>query len=185
MTRITVALLLTLVSFSATNAGVSDLANIQSVTESDWKLEDIAKSTGFTISGKTVSDHEFGMLKHSNICDDDELYLIWSTDTPDVWDLPGKRLNIVANFDGTSVDLPLEVVSIKPTSRARNLVILAHLFPNSDMISLIGRSYQVTVSMAEDSIYGAYFDVAQDTFTLRGFREARAQAQWACDRKSS
>lgn len=165
-------------------AGTISATFAQATGMSRWQLEDISNSTGYTVPGNAVSMHQFGMLKHSHICGNDELYLIWSSDTPKVWNLPGQRLAVTASFDGTRVEMPLEVVSIKPVSQDRKLVVLAHVFPNKAVIDLIGQSRQVTVSMPASSAQSGYFDVQQETFSLHGFIEARAKAQWACDQKS-
>ncbi len=156
---------------------------VSAASVDSWQLAEVASSTGYTVNGNRVSDHQFGMLKHSNICNSDEMYLTWSTNSKNVWDLPGKRLDVTANFDGTYLEMPLEVVAIKPQGQGRSLITLAHVFPNSAVIDMISKADNVKVSMSGSK--AKYFDVKEDTFSLNGFTKARAQAQWACNRKSA
>lgn len=150
-----------------------------------WKVEPISHSTGFTVPGSAGAQHQFGMLKHSNICSNDELYLIWSSDRPDVWSLSGKRVNILADFDGTALEMPLEVVSIKELGGNRHLVMFAHVYANDAVIDLISKSERLTVSMPqEDPAAANAFGVAQDSFNIAGFSDARAAAAQRCNSMS-
>lgn len=147
-----------------------------------WKVEPISQSTGFTVPGSVAAQHKFGMLKHSNICGNDELYLIWSSNRPDVWGLSGKRVNILASFDGTALEMPLEVVSIKELGGNRHQVMFAHVYANEAVIDLISNSQQLTISMPqEDPAAANAFGVFQDSFEISGFSEARAAAAQRCN----
>lgn len=150
---------------------------------SNWVLSDHHGSTGFTVSGDASSEHQFGMLKQDEVCTRDEMYLAWSTSSSNVWNLSGQRLALQASFDGTRIELPLEVVAIKPLPAGRKLVELAHAFPNEAILEVIGNAKQATIAMPE-GIGARYFDIDQDTFSLAGFNAARADAQAACDYKS-
>lgn len=147
-----------------------------------WKVEPISHSTGYTVPGSMMSQHQFGMLKHSNICASDELYLIWSSDRADIWSLSGQRVNVLANFDGTSLEMPLEVVSIKELGGNKHLVMFSHVYANDAVIDLIGKSQRLTVSMPqEDPAMSALFGVNQDSFNIAGFMDARAAAAQRCN----
>ncbi|MGJ8685950.1 MAG: hypothetical protein ACSHWQ_00615 [Spongiibacteraceae bacterium] len=166
-----------LLSIIAAVSSVSAHANIGT----SWKFEKGTNSTGFTTAGKQNSVHQFGMLKHNNVCSNDELYLTWTSTGENVWSLPGKRLNMVADFDGVEVEMPLEVVSIKPMSANKKLVVMAHLYSNSQLLELIKGSQKVKFSMPSGYGGGHYFDTLEDTFALKGFIEARSKAQRRCN----
>lgn len=166
-----------LLSMIAAVSSVGAYAN----TGASWKFERGTNSTGFTTAGKQNSVHQFGMLKHNNVCNNDELYLTWVSAGENVWSLPGKRLNLVADFDGVEVKMPLEVVSIKPMSANKKLVVLAHLYSNAQLLELIEASRHVRFSMPSGYGGGHYFDTLEDTFALNGFVEARSQAQRRCN----
>lgn len=147
-----------------------------------WKVEPISRSTGFTVDGLGGASHQFGMIKHSNICGVDELYLIWSSNRAGVWRLSGKRVNVLASFDGTSLEMPLEVVSIKELGGNRHQVMFAHVYANEAVIDLISNSQQLTISMPqEDPAAANAFGVFEDSFDIAGFSEARAAAAQRCN----
>lgn len=147
-----------------------------------WKISPMSHSTGYTVPGTKFTQLEFGMLKHSNICASDELYLVWSSDQSGVWSLPGKRINVLAEFDGKALEMPLEVVSIRELGGGRHLVTLSHVYANQAVIELISTSKQLTVSMPSDDPHLAeMFSVSKEHFDISGFVDARALARQRCN----
>jgi hypothetical protein len=160
------------------SVGVS--ANIAS----EWHIENMSKSTGYVVDG-AASGHQFGLVKHSNTCGNDEVYLSWSSNSSDIWSLAGKTITMNANFNGVSIPMPLEVVAIKPLKGNSHQVIMGHVFANSELLDLMHQAHSVEVLMPTSGDALRHFSVGGDSFILRGFTEARSQAFNRCQTQSS
>ena len=143
-------------------------ARVYAKVEPMW--EELSHSTGYTVAADSQTSHQFGLVKHSNTCGADELYLSWTSSSPDVWSLAGKTVTMDANFDGVSISLPLKVVAIKPGTGNSHEIIMGHVFANSE---------PATDAMSQ------HLDAGNDRFSMQGFNEAREQALSRCHNMSS
>jgi hypothetical protein len=151
----------------------------------DWKIDEISKSTVYTTDGENTANHQFGLVKHSNTCGSDELYMSWSSNSSDIWSLAGQTVTIDANFDAISIDLPLKVVAIRPMLGNTHQVIMGHVFANAELLDLMSRSDAVNMFIPETSELSHHFANGNDRFSLAGFNEARTEALSRCNSKSS
>ncbi|WP_295870627.1 hypothetical protein [uncultured Zhongshania sp.] len=150
-----------------------------------WKIDELSHSTGYTVTADNQASHHFGLVKHSNTCGSDELYLTWTSSSPDVWSLAGKTVTMDANFDGVSVSLPLEVVAIKPGAGNNHKIIMGHVFANTELLDLMTHSDAVNVLVPSTDAMSRHLNTNSDRFSMRGFNEAREQALSRCYSKSS
>ena len=142
-----------------------------------WEIEAISKSTGYSVHGQEGSKNQFGLLKHSNTCAADELYISWVSDSDNIWPLAGKQISLAADFDGVALDIPVEVVSIRPMQGGRS-------FANSELLSLMANAASVNLVMASADV-AQFFSVTGDRFSMQGFAQARLDAQSRCQSQSS
>jgi hypothetical protein len=149
-----------------------------------WKVDEISKSTGYTVGGEDTASHQFGLVKHSNTCKSDELYVSWSSNSAEIWSLAGQKITMDADFDGIAMSIPLEVVAIKPVSGDVYEVIMGHVFANAELLDLMQNSSSVSILMPPTSEFSRHFNDGNDRFSLAGFNEARAQALSRCYSKS-
>ncbi|MEX1665248.1 hypothetical protein [Zhongshania arctica] len=160
---------------------INALANVAPA----WQIDEISKSTGYTTEGENTANHQFGLVKHSNTCSSDELYVSWSSNSSDVWSLAGQTVTMDANFDGVSMSIPLQVVAIRPTAGNSHEVIMGHVFANAELLDLMSHSDAVNMFMPATSDVSHHFAKGNDRFSLAGFNEARAKALSRCNSKSS
>jgi hypothetical protein len=160
---------------------ISVFANIAT----SWKIDDISRSTGYTVVGENKANHQFGLVKHSNTCGSDELYVSWSSNSAEIWSLAGQTIEMDAEFDGISMSLPLEVVAIRPLVGDRHEVIMGHVFANPELLDLMTSSATVNIFIPAGNSLSRHFNNNSDRFPLSGFKEARAEALKRCYSKSS
>ncbi|MDF1693139.1 MAG: hypothetical protein P1U47_12235 [Zhongshania sp.] len=153
-------------------------------TGTNWAFEAISKSTGYTVNGQQAESNQFGLVKHSNTCSNDELYISWASDSANVWALAGQKISLAADFDGVPMDIPLEVVSIKPMAGNMHQVIFGHSFANPELLALMSHASSVNVLMPSVEL-AKYFKQTGDSFSLAGFTQARLQALTRCNSQSS
>ena len=168
------------------SAGVASVAlsfGVQANVSAGWEQEAISKSTGYSVHGQQGTANQFGLLKHSNTCNSDELYLSWASDSANIWSLAGQKISIAADFDGVAMDIPLEVISIRPLKGNQHQVIFGHSFANSELLSLMTQSQSVNIQMASADV-AQYFTVTGDNFPLEGFVQARLKALTRCNSQS-
>ena len=171
-------------SFTAALAlGLALATGLCHAARQDWTLEPIEKSTAYSVSGQSVKQQQFGLVKHSNRCTQDELMLTLASAHPNVWGLAGKRVALRADFDGVEMTLPLEVIAIRPGAGSAHRIMLGHVFANSELISLISRAQIMALSVADDQ-FSEYFSSAGESFALAGFSSARDQADQRCQQQS-
>ncbi len=156
---------------------------LQANASSNWELEAISKSTGYTVQGEHGAENQFGLLKHSNTCSNDELYISWASDSAEIWSLAGQKVSLSADFDGVPIDIPVEVVSIRPMAGDQHQVVFGHSFANSELLALMGQAQSVNVVMASANV-AKYFSVIGDSFSLQGFVQARSLALTRCNTQS-
>ena len=156
---------------------------VQAAVSAGWELEVISKSTGYSVHGQQGAANQFGLVKHSNTCGSDELNISWASDSANIWSLSGQKISLSADFDGIEMDIPLEVVSIRPLKGNQHQVIFGHSFANSELLSLMTQSHSVSLLM-ESSNVAQYFTVTADNFPLQGFTQARLQALTRCNSQS-
>jgi hypothetical protein len=149
-----------------------------------WELEAISKSTGYSVKGEEGSTNQFGLLKHSNTCAADELYISWISDSANIWPLAGKQISLAADFGGVALDIPVEVVAIRPMSGDRYQVVFGRSFANAELLSLMANTASVNLVMASPEV-AQFFSVTDDQFPLQGFAKARLDAQSRCQSQSS
>ncbi|WP_339674095.1 hypothetical protein [uncultured Zhongshania sp.] len=150
-----------------------------------WEVGELSHSTGYTVAADSQTSHQFGLVKHSNTCGADELYLSWTSSSPDVWSLAGKTVTMDANFDGVSISLPLKVVAIKPGTGNSHEIIMGHVFANSELLNLMTHSDAVNVLIPATDAMSQHLDAGNDRFSMQGFNEAREQALSRCHNMSS
>ncbi|CAA0091974.1 Uncharacterised protein [Zhongshania aliphaticivorans] len=167
--------------FGSALFSMSVLANIAP----SWEIDEISKSTGYTTQGENQAKHQFGLVKHSNTCSSDELYVSWSSDSAEVWSLAGQTITVDASFDGISMALPLEVVAIRPLTGNQHEIVMGHVFANAELLDLMSHSDSVNVFMPETNELSRHFNEGNDRFSLHGFTEARSQALSRCHSMSS
>lgn len=150
-----------------------------------WKIDDISRSTGYTVGGESKASHQFGLVKHSNTCGSDELYVSWSSNSAEIWSLAGQTIAMDAEFNGVSMSLPLEVVAIRPMAGDTHEVIMGHVFANTELLDLMTSSATVNIMIPTENTLSRHFNDSSDRFSLSGFKEARAEALQRCYSKSS
>ncbi|MEX1670086.1 hypothetical protein AB4876_14285 [Zhongshania guokunii] len=158
--------------------------NVHATTGANWDFEAISKSTGYTVHGQQTEGNQFGLVKHSNTCSSDELYISWASDSANIWALAGQKVSLAADFDGVPMDIPLEVISIKPMSGNVHQVIFGHSFANQELLALMSQASSVNVLMPSAEL-AKYFKQTGDSFSLAGFAQARSQALTRCNSQSS
>ncbi len=156
---------------------------VQVNASSGWELEAISKSTGYSVHGQKGSANQFGLLKHSNTCGADELYISWASDSANIWSLAGQKVSLAADFDGVALDIPLEVISIRPLKGNQHQVIFGHSFANPELLALMTAAGSVNLMMTSSDV-AQYFTVTGDNFPLQGFAQARSKALTRCESQS-
>jgi hypothetical protein len=152
---------------------------------SDWQIDVISTSTAYTTESENTANHQFGLVKHSNTCGSDELYVSWSSNSSDIWSLAGQTVTIDANVDAIPMALPLQVVAIRPMAGNTHQVIMGHVFANAELLDLMSRSAAVNMFIPATSDFSHHFAQGNDRFSLAGFNEARSKALSRCNSKSS
>lgn len=159
---------------------------ISQAETSEWRLADKTQSTSFTVPGQQTPQHEFGILKYNHVCSKDELYLTWTSNSPAVWSLAGKKVNIQGSFDGTLVEMPLEVVAIRELGGNAHQLTFAHVKASPSVLELIGNSQHAYVAMPRNQPeLAGIFSQTKDRFALQGFNTAREQAKQRCDQQTN
>ncbi len=150
-------------------------------TDDLWEVSAHGSLFLYAAHGETVHGHQFGFLKNAGHCDQDMLYITWSTSESKVSELQGVEATINFNLDGERFQLELPLLrtfEFHPGVLSR---LIFSNFPASDgFIELLKRGQSIEVAINSPSELRQLMDVQMDSFNLEGLADARSEAMRTC-----
>ena len=157
----------------------SILADGEELGNRGWMVEQRVGRLFYVIHGTAVWGHEFGFFKQADDCDEDTIWLTFSSSEEKVKDFIGKDIVISLNVDGQETKIKLVMLSVG-TLGFTNIMTFTNWSPGEQLIGSLVKGHQVKVRILEPKSLEALLDIKEDRFSLEGFVASRGRAEAIC-----
>ena len=153
------------------------------VSYKDWTVDKLDNLVMYATHGSAVHGHKFGWVKKAGNCDEDILYLTFSTthEEKNILDkLKHNRLPIKVSFpevDGVSHVMMAELLSASDFASMK-IVTLSNVLKDPVFDLYMDRLHQIEIEI--DSPYKYVFDISVDYWSLDGYIAAKVKAEELC-----
>ncbi len=149
-----------------------------SIKQQDALLRDITHGT-------EVWGHEFGLIRKLSHCDDPIIWVEWSTTKVHAGDLKqGSAVSLELSAGGTTIPVDLKLMAAGQLTPHTTVFALTNFAVTDDFIALLKRSNSVRLRVTGPASFLKMLDIDAETFTLKGFEEADAEAVRLCKKLS-
>lgn len=156
-------------------------ANEQSWNFKDWHVSSQNGIVRYIANGTTVHGHQFGFIKKAKNCNQDLLWISWSTHEKGVDRFKGSYATLQLSVGDTKFQIEVALLTVYEVNRLLTLVAFTNFVAGEKLISLLetGDNIQVTIISPNELV--SKFDIVTDTFSLKGFSAVRSKAKKFCE----
>ena len=150
----------------------------------DWKIDSYNDLVMYGADGQGFAGHVFGWVKKAGSCDQDDLFISFSTthESKDMLDqLVNQRLSIKVTFpevEGVSYVMEPKLLSTKNSDTTKHIV-LARV-PKDPVFDLYMHKLHV-LEIGIQKPYQGMFDMHYDSWSLDGYVAAKLKAKEMCE----
>lgn len=167
------ALVISLLSESAFGGDTNE-------TDHPWTISTTNEVVRFSTNGHVVDGHQFGFVKRKRACDDDILWMTWSTMDGNVKSLQGTDAQLRLTVGNVRVPLNVELLATYQPFNLTTLLAFTNFLAGPKLVELLGSGQQAEVEVIGPQELVSHLDIRQDTFSLVGYSQSRAEAQRSC-----
>lgn len=129
--------------------------------------------------GTTVYGHEFGFYKGAGKCEDDIVWLVFSSCNEEVRDFKGEVVSVRLNLDGEVFEIKLDLLFVGIIGYTQ-VMYFSNWVAGERLIDALIESKNVKVQIIEPEELEILMDIKEDTFDLGGFVAGRKEAKEIC-----
>lgn len=144
--------------------------------ESDWTIDE---QNWIYANGNSVNGHKFGFIKDKGRCDENLMFLNWSTYSSGLEEFKGQSVKIIMDFDGTLTHTFLELISTYKFG-PMTLAMLSNVVMPEEFLDIIRNSKKLTVWFPSENQLIKALDIKKDSFDIEGFSGKFKQTQKQC-----
>ena len=150
----------------------------------DWKIDTYNDLVMYGADGQGFAGHVFGWVKKAGSCDQDDLFISFSTnhESKDMLDqLVNQRLSMKVTFpevEGVSYVMEPKLLSTKNDDKTKH-IILARV-PKDPVFDLYMHKLHV-LEIGIQKPYQGMFDMHYDSWSLDGYVAAKLKAKEMCE----
>ena len=159
--------------------GLSDKASLSE--DAAWQVSTNSGHVRYSTHGTTVRGHQFGFVKLARRCDDDILWLSWSSDDPQVKRLIKSKVKLLIDVDGISFRIGVDLTTASSLIPLTTVVLFTNFLAGPTFVDLLNRGKKIGITISEPA--SQLFDLPHDEFSLAGFAVARQQAKKTCEER--
>ena len=153
-------------------------------TFKDWEVSNIAGMILYSAHGENVHGHRFGWLKRAGSCNQDILYLTYSSYNENINVLEKLTKNtmplkvIFPQTDGVTLHILPEIIGLTGLGNMK-IVTLSNMRKGKVMDAYFSKLNAITIEIEEP--YTSLFDITFDNWSLNGYVAAKLKAQEMCE----
>ena len=145
-----------------------------------WTVEPREGRFFYLTHGTVVAGHEFGFFKDpQGDCNDDTLWLSFSSSEEKVKDFVGKEVVFLLDVDGKNFRIKLPMLTAN-TLASTQVMMFTNISPEKQLMDSLMNGHNVKVRAVEPKEFEALMDIKEDQFGLAGFIASRKEAETAC-----
>jgi len=143
----------------------------------EWIIDD---RNWIYVNGTTVNGHKFGFTKDKGRCDENLLFISWSTYSSGLEKFEGQDVKVFMDFDGEVTHTTLKLVSTYNFADISTWAMFSNVVMPEEFLDIIRKSKNLVVSFSTKNEMAKTLDIQNDTFDIEGFSEKFKQAQNQC-----
>ena len=153
-------------------------------TFKDWEVSNIGGMILYSAHGENVYGHRFGWLKRAGSCNQDILYLTYSSYNENINVLEKLTKNtmplkvIFPQTEGVTLHILPEIIGLTGLGNMK-IVTLSNMRKGKVMDAYFSKLNAITIEIEEP--YTSLFDITFDNWSLNGYVAAKLKAQEMCE----
>ena len=153
-------------------------------TFKDWEVSNIGGMILYSAHGENVHGHRFGWLKRAGSCNQDILYLTYSSYNENINVLEKLTKNtmplkvIFPQTEGVTLHILPEIIGLTGLGNMK-IVTLSNMRKGKVMDAYFSKLNAITIEIEEP--YTSLFDITFDNWSLNGYVAAKLKAQEMCE----
>ena len=153
-------------------------------TFKDWEVSKIGNMVLYSAHGENVHGHRFGWLKRAGSCNQDILYLTYSSYNENINVLEKLTKNtmplkvIFPQTEGVTLHILPEIIGLTGLGNMK-IVTLSNMRKEKVMDAYSSKLNAITIEIEEP--YTSLFDITFDNWSLNGYVAAKLKAQEMCE----
>lgn len=148
-----------------------------------WQVSTNSGHVRYSTHGTIVYGHKFGFVKLARRCDDDILWLSWSSDDPRVKRLVKSKVKLLIDVDGISFRIGVDLTTASSLIPLTTVVLFTNFLVGPTFVDLLNQGKKIGITISGPPSASQLFDIRSDEFTLAGFAVARQQAKKTCEER--
>ena len=142
----------------------------------EWIIDD---RNWIYVNGTTVNGHKFGFTKDKGRCDENLMFISWSTYSNGLEKFEGQDVKVYMDFDGKVTHTTLDLISTYKFGEM-TLAMFSNVVMPEEFLNIIRKSKNLVVAFSTKNEMTKTLDIQSDTFDIEGFSEKFQQAQNQC-----
>ena len=152
------------------------LMSMFSHAEDNWTIDD---SNWIYANGTTVNGHKFGFAKDKGRCDENLMFISWSTYANGLEEFEGQDVKVYMDFDGKVTHTTLDLISTYKFGEM-TLAVFSNVVMPEEFLNIIRNSKNLIVAFSTKNDLTKVLDIQNDTFNIEGFTKAYDKTQSQC-----
>jgi hypothetical protein len=162
------------------------MPNLGHAGEQSWEYKDWSVSTQdgiirYIANGSSVHGHQFGFIKKAKNCDQDLLWISWSTYKKGVERFKGTSAIFQLSVGNAKVQIEVPLLTVYEVNPLLTLAAFTNFAAGEKLIALLGNGVKIQVTIIAPNDLVGKFDIVTDIFSLDGFSAARSKAKDLCE----
>lgn len=150
-------------------------------TYKEWNTESYDSLVSYSTHGTVAWGHEFGFIKKPSNCDNDILFLSWSTQDVEIKKFINDEFTLRMSVGGKSFDIQTSLTAANSDLlNSSTLMAFTNFMAGQKFIELLSLGENITVGIIGPKNTLKHLDIKEDTFHLSGFIANRLKAQEMC-----
>lgn len=167
-----------------TNKEIKENHLSDSIVYGDWDVSKIGDMILYSSHGSIVHGHKFGWIKKKGHCNEDFLYVTFSTyhEYKEIFDeLEKQRIGLTLSFpevDGVKNIIKPKIVSSDDLGNMK-VVTLSHI--NKDKVLDLYMQKLAKIDVSINAPFNRLFDIPNETWSLNGYIASQLKAKEMCE----
>lgn len=148
----------------------------------DWRVETQGERVFYLTNGTVKGNHEFGFFKDPGICQDDVLWLTFSSPNEDVVNFKEHGVVVTLRIDKKDFILRPVMTYVGKMDSAY-IMMFTNWVPSTKVIRALEKGRFLKLKITGPATFESLLDIKEEDFSLMGFKATRRKARKICKEK--
>jgi len=147
----------------------------------NWSVSSQDKVVRFITNGDVVHGHQFGFIKKAGNCNQDLLWISWSTYEKGIEGFKGGDAAIRFRVGDAQFQLDIPLITVHHFTPTFTVLAFTNLVVGDELISILEKGRKIEVTIISPAGLSGKLDIPTDDFSLNGFIATRLKAREFCE----